>query len=66
MYNCFLCTENKLISINQFIWHLKVYHNLGPQSLYTCKQENCYRDFLGLHKLRQHFNRTHANKSDLI
>lgn len=66
MFNCFLCTENKFTSTNQYIWHLKVYHNLDSQSLYTCKQDNCFRDFLGLHKFRQHLNRTHANKSNSI
>ncbi|KAF0717925.1 Uncharacterized protein FWK35_00032614, partial [Aphis craccivora] len=28
--------------------------------------ENCFRDFLGLHKCKQHLNRTHANKSNSI
>lgn len=67
MFNCFLCTEYTFISTNQYIWHVKVYHHLSPLSLYTCKQENCFRDFLGLHKFRQHLSRVHdANKSNSI
>jgi len=49
----------KLRSIPQLIYHLKILHNLGKESYYYCKQPFCYRDFRGLHKFRQHLNRSH-------
>lgn len=59
MFNCFICTENSFSTINLYIWHLKVFHDLGPQSMFTCKQPNCFRDLLGLEKFRQHLKRNH-------
>jgi len=41
------------------IWHLKVFDDLGSQSMFTCKQPNCFRDFLGLEKFRQHLKKNH-------
>lgn len=46
-------------SIKKHILHLKVYYYLGPQSLYTCKQNNCFRDVLGLDQFRQYLNKIH-------
>lgn len=58
MYNCFLCLK-KYNSISTLIWHMKIYHNLGTQSFYMCKQQSCCRDFRGLKTFRQHLNRSH-------
>ncbi|CAI6349371.1 unnamed protein product [Macrosiphum euphorbiae] len=59
MFNCFICTENTFSTINLYIWHLKVFHDLGSQSMFTCKQPICFRDLLGLEKFRQHLKRNH-------
>lgn len=58
-YICFLCNL-KLRSIPQLIYHLKILHSWGKESYYYCKQPFCYRDFRGLHKFRQHLNRSHV------
>lgn len=61
MLNCYLCTK-ECTSIKQYIWHLKVFHyNLGPESLYTCKQHNCFRDFLGISKFKKHLINSHIS-----
>lgn len=62
-YTCFLCNL-KLRSISQLIYHLKILHNLDKDSYYCCKQPFCYRDFRGLHKFRQHLNRSHVNSQE--
>lgn len=36
-----------------------MFHYLGPQSLYTCKQQHCFRDFLELDKFRKHLTKYH-------
>lgn len=41
--------------------HLKIYHHLGAQSIYKCKQQDCIRDFQGSEHFRQHLNRVHSN-----
>lgn len=59
MFNCFVYKENKFLSINKYIWHLKMYHNLESQSFFSCKQQDYFRDFQGLEKFIQHLNRYH-------
>lgn len=58
MYKCYLCLKD-FRSIAKLIWHMKIYHNLGNNSFYLCKQQYCARDFRGLKKFRQHLNREH-------
>lgn len=58
MYKCYLCLKN-FCSISKLIWHMKIYHNLGNNSFYLCKQQGCSRDFTGIKKFRQHLNREH-------
>lgn len=58
MFICFICSSI-LSSINQLLIHLKIYHNLGTQSVYKCNQRGCIRVFQGSEKFRQHLNRVH-------
>lgn len=60
MYICFICSS-LFSSINQLMLHLKIYHHLGAQSIYKCKQQDCNRDFQGSEHFRQHLNRVHSN-----
>lgn len=58
MYTCYLCSKS-FLSITKLIWHMKIYHNLGNNSFYLCKQQYCVRDFRGLKKFRQHLKKEH-------
>lgn len=58
MYKGYLCIKN-FCSISKLIWHMKIYHDLGNNSFYLCKQQGCSLDFTGIKNFRQHLNREH-------
>lgn len=60
MYTCFKCPINTILTINELILHLQIFHNLTNQSLCVCNQNNCVMDFRGFNKFRKHLNRDHS------
>lgn len=60
MYTCFKCPINTILTINELILHLKMFHNLTNESLCVCNQNNCSMDFRGINKFRKHLNRDHS------
>lgn len=60
MYTCFKCPINTILTINELILHLKIFHNLTNESLCVCNQNNCSMDFRRINKFRKHLNRDHS------
>ncbi|KAE9528505.1 hypothetical protein AGLY_012076, partial [Aphis glycines] len=54
------CPINTILTINELILHLKIFHNLTNESLCVCNQNNCSIDFRGINKFRKHLNRDHS------
>ncbi|KAF0723633.1 Uncharacterized protein FWK35_00027468, partial [Aphis craccivora] len=58
--------KSRCSSINQLILHLKVYHNFNVNSIYTCNQGECVRDFQGSEKFRKHLMVVHFQNTETI
>jgi len=63
MYNCYLCSIKNLLSVNELILHLQIFHNLNNYSLFICNQNSCVRNFRGIDKFRKHLNKEHTTST---
>lgn len=64
MYFCFVCSAG-LDDYKALFSHLKCCHQLGPKSIYHCKQHNCTRTFSHIRSFRRHIITSHVTTPNI-
>jgi len=62
MYNCYLCSIKNLLSVNELILHLQIFHNLNNYYLYSLFLY-LIQNFREIDKFRKHLNKEHTTST---